>query len=92
MLHRRGLSIGAAWRVFFWLVTDDRPFFFQVQRRPLRWFPDKRSGGLGQNPYLESAGLESKITRQRAADLIRAARFLGFKRVSRPLSVPVKPQ
>jgi hypothetical protein len=46
----------------------------------------------GVPPHLESAGRECKVSRKRAADLIRAARFLGFKRVSRPLCVPVKPK
>lgn len=23
--HRGGLSIGAGWRIFYWLVTDDGP-------------------------------------------------------------------
>lgn len=29
--------------------TDDRPFFFQVQRRPLRWSMGETSGGLAHN-------------------------------------------
>ena len=70
-------------------VLDARGrLFFREYRTPAFVLTIRR----GVPPYLESAGLESKITRQRAADLIRAARFLGFKRVSRPLSVPVKPQ
>jgi hypothetical protein len=53
------------------------PPFFREYRTPAFVLTVRR----GVPPHLESAGRECKVSRKRAAGLIRPARFLGFKRV-----------
>ena len=62
--------------------------FFREYRTPAFVLTIRR----GVPPHPESAGRERKISRKRAADLIRAARFLGFKSVSRSQAVPASPK
>ncbi len=68
-------------------VLDARGrLFFREYRTPAYTLTIRR----GLPPHLESGGCEFKISRARAAALIRAARFLGFKRVVEHLAIVAK--
>jgi len=68
-------------------VLDARGrLFFREYRTPAYTLTIRR----GMPPHLESGGLRDQNIRARAAALIRAARFLGFKRVVEHLAIVAK--